>query len=298
MMQKHPKVSIGMPVYNGADFIRRALDSVMCQTFTDFELIISDNASDDETEIICREYAAKDNRISYFRQKTNIGGTDNFRFVLNKAKSSYFCFLAHDDWWEGRDYLQKLYDSANLNEDAGLVIPRSKNYNQVGSNAQFIEEQGLHDGASGPRWDLNLAILKTFGVGNPFYGLYNLNVINNLPDIIMDCRRDWCCFSEGPLMHYIYSRFNCVYVDDACFCYFIHPKSVSKSQRSFDLMTAYVKYSKSTFLTYLTSDYPLRHRIKILAYLFPIHTKYSTYLVLSSLKQIMSSLFSQPQTIK
>jgi glycosyltransferase involved in cell wall biosynthesis len=297
MAQKHPKVSIGMPVYNGANFIRRALDSVLDQTFTDFELIISDNASDDETEIICREYAAKDDRITYFRQKTNIGGTDNFLFVLNKAQSSYFSFLAHDDWWGGRNYLQKLYDSANLNEDAGLVIPRSKNYHQLGNNSQFVEEQRLHDGASGPRWDLNLAILKTFGVGNPFYGLYNLNVIKNLPEL-MDCRRDWCCFNEGPLLHYIYSRFNCVYVDDACFCYFIHSKSVSKSQRSLDLMRAYAKYSKDTFLIYLTSDYPLRHRIKMLAYLFPIHTNYSKHLALSSMKQIMSSLFSQPQTIK
>ncbi len=103
MTRKHPKVSIGMPVYNGDDFIRRALDSVLNQTFTDFEVIISDNASDDETEIICREYAAKDDRISYFRQKTNIGGTDNFLFVLNKAQSSYFSFLAHDDWWAGRE---------------------------------------------------------------------------------------------------------------------------------------------------------------------------------------------------
>jgi glycosyltransferase involved in cell wall biosynthesis len=297
MMQKHPKVSIGMPVYNGADFIRRALDSVMGQTLTDFELIISDNASDDRTEIICREYAAKDARISYFRQKTNIGGTDNFLFVLNKAKSLYFSFLAHDDWWAGRNYLQKLYDSANLNEDAALVIPRSKNFTQVGGHVEFVEEQRLHVGASGPRWDFNLALLKTFGAGNPFYGLYNLNVINNLPELI-DCRRDWCCFNEGPLMHYIYSRFNCVYVDDACFCYFIHPQSVSKSQRASDLMRDYVKYSKSTFLTYLTSDYPLRHRIQILTYLFPIHAKYSTYLVLSSIKQIMSSLFSQPQRIK
>ncbi|BAY51494.1 putative glycosyl transferase [Thermostichus vulcanus NIES-2134] len=64
-----PQVSIGMPVHNGAKFIRGALDSLLSQTFTDFELIISDNASTDDTEAICCEYVAKDKRIRYVRQK-------------------------------------------------------------------------------------------------------------------------------------------------------------------------------------------------------------------------------------
>lgn len=84
-----PRVSIGMPVYNGDPFIRGALDSLLAQTFTDFELIISDNASTDRTEAICREYAARDIRIRYVRQTENRGAKANFEFVLDKAVGLY-----------------------------------------------------------------------------------------------------------------------------------------------------------------------------------------------------------------
>lgn len=92
-----PKVSIGMPVYNGEQFIRRALDSILSQTFGDFELIISDNASTDSTSSICNEYARKDRRICYIRQEKNMGGLWNLDFVLQQAKSDYFLWAAVDN---------------------------------------------------------------------------------------------------------------------------------------------------------------------------------------------------------
>lgn len=94
----HPKVSIGMPVYNGESFIREALDSLINQTFVDFELVISDNASTDGTEAFCLEYAEKDQRIRYVRQTENIGSLYNFKFVLDEAVGEYFMWAAHDDW--------------------------------------------------------------------------------------------------------------------------------------------------------------------------------------------------------
>ena len=94
-----PKVSIGMPVFNGEHYIHKALDSLLAQTFIDFELIISDNASTDGTEIICRKYAANDERIRYFRQTTNQNAYLNFQFVLDKALGEYFMWAAADDWW-------------------------------------------------------------------------------------------------------------------------------------------------------------------------------------------------------
>ncbi len=95
-----PQVSIGMPVYNGAQFIREALDSLLAQTFTNFELIISDNASTDDTEAICRDYAVKDARIRYVRQAKNLGATANFKFVLDEAVGEYFMWAAADDVWD------------------------------------------------------------------------------------------------------------------------------------------------------------------------------------------------------
>lgn len=92
-----PKISIGMPVYNGEKFIREALDSLLTQTFTGFELVISDNASTDGTEAICREYAAHDPRIRYVRQSENRGPSANFQFVLDEAVGEYFMWAACDD---------------------------------------------------------------------------------------------------------------------------------------------------------------------------------------------------------
>lgn len=97
IVRNNPRVSIGMPVYNGAKFIEAALDSLLAQTFEDFELIISDNASTDLTESICRSYAARDRRIRYYRQEHNRGSVWNFNHVFKLSRGKYFKWAAHDD---------------------------------------------------------------------------------------------------------------------------------------------------------------------------------------------------------
>ncbi len=92
-----PKLSVGLPVYNGEKYLRQALDSLLGQDFEDFELIISDNASTDGTAAICREYAARDKKVRYLRTETNRGVTWNFRNVLEVAQGQYFKWAAHDD---------------------------------------------------------------------------------------------------------------------------------------------------------------------------------------------------------
>ncbi|NDJ75524.1 MAG: glycosyltransferase family 2 protein [Chloroflexi bacterium] len=97
-MNQHPYLSIGLPVYNGEDFIEQALDSILAQTFSDFELIISDNASTDRTAEICRAYAAHDARVSYFVHDHNRGAAPNFNFTYQQARpTKYYKWLAHDD---------------------------------------------------------------------------------------------------------------------------------------------------------------------------------------------------------
>jgi GT2 family glycosyltransferase len=92
-------VTIGMPVYNSASTIRAALDSLLNQTRRDFVLVISDNASTDDTEAICREYVARDDRIRYLRQSTNLGSAMNYRCVLFEAHTPYFMWAPGDDLW-------------------------------------------------------------------------------------------------------------------------------------------------------------------------------------------------------
>lgn len=91
------KLSIGLPVFNGQEFLRDSLDCILSQTFQDFELIISDNCSSDETEAICRAYAKRDRRIRFVRQKTNRGAAWNFNNVFNLASAKYFKWAAADD---------------------------------------------------------------------------------------------------------------------------------------------------------------------------------------------------------
>jgi len=97
-----PIISIGMPVYNGGRYIREALESLVTQTWSDFELIISDNASTDGTQAICHEYAQRDQRIRYFCQDQNKGAVANFQFVLDMAKGTYFMWAAADDRWDNQ----------------------------------------------------------------------------------------------------------------------------------------------------------------------------------------------------
>ncbi|MHC4337046.1 MAG: glycosyltransferase family 2 protein [Planctomycetota bacterium] len=92
-----PLVSVGMPVFNGERHIREAIDSILNQTYENFEFIISDNASTDGTEEICRGYAAKDARISYYRNKENLGLARNYNRVFELSKAEYFKWAAHDD---------------------------------------------------------------------------------------------------------------------------------------------------------------------------------------------------------
>jgi glycosyltransferase involved in cell wall biosynthesis len=92
-----PRVSIGLAVYNGERFLRQSIESLLGQTFTDFELIISDNASTDATAEICREYAERDGRIRYSRNASNIGGVNNENLTFTLARGEYFRWAAHDD---------------------------------------------------------------------------------------------------------------------------------------------------------------------------------------------------------
>ena len=92
-----PLVSIGIPVYNGERSIRQALDHLLAQTYTHLELVICDNASTDDTGVICQEYAARDARVRYYRNPTNVGLINNFRLAVERSNGPYFTWAAVDD---------------------------------------------------------------------------------------------------------------------------------------------------------------------------------------------------------
>lgn len=108
-MDSAPLVSIGLPVFNGAEYIQPALDSLLGQSYDNFELNISDNASTDGTEDICRSYAAKDDRVHYYRQPQNVGLMGNWGRVLQLASGDYFMWAQDDDCWS-KNYVGTLLE--------------------------------------------------------------------------------------------------------------------------------------------------------------------------------------------
>lgn len=92
-----PRVTVGVPVRNGMPYLAACLDSILGQSFTDFELLISDNASDDGSEELCREYQRKDSRVRYLRQEQNLGAAGNFNVLVKEARGELFKWSAADD---------------------------------------------------------------------------------------------------------------------------------------------------------------------------------------------------------
>lgn len=97
MNHSPPRVSVGLPVYNGDEYLEKAIDSLLAQTYDNFELIITDNASTDRTADICQRYAAMDHRVRYIRNKQNIGVANNHNYCFELARGEYFRWAAHDD---------------------------------------------------------------------------------------------------------------------------------------------------------------------------------------------------------
>jgi glycosyltransferase involved in cell wall biosynthesis len=123
MASNKSRVSIGLPVFNGEKYLGQAIDSILSQTYEDFELVISDNASTDKTREICREYAKRDGRISYYRSERNFGAPWNFNRVVKLSSGVYFKWAAHDDVL-APEYLQKCVRV--LDDDASVVLCHSK----------------------------------------------------------------------------------------------------------------------------------------------------------------------------
>jgi glycosyltransferase involved in cell wall biosynthesis len=121
--EQPPRLSVGLAVYNGDDYLAEAIDSILGQTFTDFELIISDNASTDRTADVCAEYAARDPRIRYVRNPTNIGGANNENATFLLSRGEYFRWAAHDDVCEA-ELFERCIDVLDRHDDVVLCYTR------------------------------------------------------------------------------------------------------------------------------------------------------------------------------
>lgn len=135
-----PKVTIGLPVYNGEPFLEEALDAIVHQSFHDFELIISDNASTDNTEEICRRYAEQHPNIRYIRQPKNQGAAQNYNIVFEAATGEYFRWAAADDLI-APTYLETCAAILDQQPEVVVCYPRSMLIDEEGHELRQVDDR-------------------------------------------------------------------------------------------------------------------------------------------------------------
>lgn len=129
------KVSILLPTYNGSAYIRSAIKSVLLQSYLDWELLVLDDGSNDNTEIIVKEYTEDDSRIIFLKNNTNLGIQKTLNIGLKEAKGEYIARIDDDDEWLNNDKLLNQVEFLDNNKDhvmvgTGVVVVDDKNVEQ------------------------------------------------------------------------------------------------------------------------------------------------------------------------
>jgi glycosyltransferase involved in cell wall biosynthesis len=176
-MTRVPRLTIGLPVYNGEEFLAESLDALLGQSYEDFELIISDNASADGTADICRRYAKQDSRIRYFRQPRNIGCAPNHNFVTEQARGELFKSASHDDLY-ARDLIRLCVEALDEHPEVVLAHSWSAVIDAEGTVTELIDYP-VNTGA--PRAPERLRSMLFDGWGDDEGGVTRTSVLRKTP---------------------------------------------------------------------------------------------------------------------
>lgn len=159
-----------MPVFNGGRYLRQAVESALRQTWADFELVISDNASTDETPDLLEEFRARDNRITVIRQPANRGVLANSLEVLEQARGEYFAFLAHDDYW-APEFLQTTLEALLSSPELTSAFSQVQVVDDAGQPQRVIDLGFLDSRPPRSRFDAALAYAR-FGKDYHSYAVH------------------------------------------------------------------------------------------------------------------------------
>ena len=167
-------ISLGLPVFNGENFIEQALQSIQAQTFLHFELIVTDNASTDRTQAIVEAYAQKDERIRYYRNRENLGAAANYNLAFFHARGDYFKWVSHDDMI-APTFLESCLSVLQQNSDVVLSYPHTVIIDQNGRETDRYAD-GLH--LRQPRAHQRLRyFFDNPGLCHPVFGLMRREVL-------------------------------------------------------------------------------------------------------------------------
>jgi len=188
--QSQPLVTIGIPTYNRATMLRRSIESALGQDYSMIEVIISNNASTDDTQDICQEYSKKDGRVKYVTQSSNRGPVANFAEVLKRASGEYFMWLGDDDWIDA-SYVSHCVSL--LDEDSGLALVSGA---PVYYRNEIITYKGKWFDLSEEWWAVRVArYYATVADNGMFYGIMRTAQLQQIvtPNTIGG---DWHCIAN------------------------------------------------------------------------------------------------------
>ena len=297
------KVSIGLPVYNGERFIRNSIDSILSQTFTDFELIISDNASTDATKHICEEYAIKDKRVRYTRQPETVPVVDNFINVLELARGDCFMWATHDDFYESDNYISALYD--RINEGFTFVFPNSNI--MIADNEGHITYykrnvyHGLHR-SYGSNYEMSKDFVKVYGLhlyGMQIYGMFKTDRLRKLVPFFRKYSKSSIYFAEGSFLHKLFSCERSSYVETVYFNYVYHGKNASANIPPPKILIYYLYYYTYFEISiYLASSFSAYQKASMLLAITKIHYRKIISLIIPTLKYYYNNILKLYQINK
>jgi glycosyltransferase involved in cell wall biosynthesis len=181
MNNSEPLVSIGMPVFNGEEFLAAALDALLAQTYSRLEIILFDNASTDGTRRICESYAARDPRIHYHRNNRNLGAARNYNLTLAHATGRYFKWAAHDDLCLPA-FIRRCVETLESNPDVVLAYPKTIVIDSAGRiiDDQFEDRYDIRDRLPHQRYR---AFSQTPLDCNPVFGVIRTDNLKKTPGI-------------------------------------------------------------------------------------------------------------------
>lgn len=173
-MNKTPLVSMGLPLYNGEDYLAATLDTLLAQTYENFELIIVDNASTDGSIAICQEYMARDSRIQLHQNEKNLGAARNYNLAFEFSKGRYFKWVAHDDPMEPTA-IERCVTVLESDPDVIMAYPRTILIDGVGDVIEYHDDQ-FHLMMAEPHLRLRQSMVSSAWC-HPVFGLVRTEVL-------------------------------------------------------------------------------------------------------------------------
>jgi glycosyltransferase involved in cell wall biosynthesis len=230
-----------MPVYNGEQYVGAAIEAHLNQTYADFELVITDNASTDSSDEICRGYVAKDPRVKYYRNHQNLGASRNFNRCFELCTGEYFRWTPSDDL-VSPNLLERAVEVLDHDPSVFVAYPKTKLIDGEGKLiGEFDERLCLMDERPSERWK---GVQRNLRLGNLHYGLNRADKFSKTGLLRNYIGGDFPLIAEMSLYGKFYE------IPDAFFYRRIHDGASSAMKSKADVMAFFDPQKRQMFFLY------------------------------------------------